>query len=70
MTAFTRSPIDTMPTTRPASTTGRWRTRLSVTSCMHCCTEVSGDTVSTCEVMMSRTGVSLEERPRRMTLRA
>jgi len=70
MTAFTRSPIDTMPTTRPASTTGRWRTRLSVTSCMHCSTEVSGDTVSTGVVMMSRTGVSLEERPSRITLRA
>jgi len=37
---------------------------------MHCSTEVSGDTVSTGVVMMSRTGVSLEERPSRITLRA
>src|SRR5438046_10389329 len=58
MTALTRSPIEIMPATRPASTTGRCRTRLSVTSCMHSCTVASGVTVSTGELMMSRTGVS------------
>lgn len=35
ITDFTRSPIDTTPTTRPPFTTGRWRIRFSVITARH-----------------------------------
>ena len=42
MTALTRSPMDSMPTTRPPFTTGKCRNRPSVMSCMQWCTVSSG----------------------------
>lgn len=39
---FTRSPIEIIPTSFFPSSTGRWRTRLSVISAMHCSTDCSG----------------------------
>ncbi len=44
MIDLTTSPIETKPTRRPSSMTGRCRTRLSVISAMHCQSVVSGAT--------------------------
>ena len=44
--------------------------RLSVTSCMQWSVESCGPTLITSAVMMSRTGVSFDERPCSTTLRA
>jgi len=70
ITAFTRSPIETIPINRLPSTAGRWRTRNSVHRRMHSSTLVPGETVVGAGVMISDTGVSREERPFRITLRA
>ena len=59
-----------MPTSLLLSSTGRWRTRSSVHSRMHSSTVVEGDTLVGAGVMMSDTGVSREEWPFRITLRA
>jgi uncharacterized protein len=70
MSAFTRSPIDTRPMRRSSSSTGRWRRRPSVMRAMQVATLSSGAAVWTGALITSRTRVSREARPRRMTLRA
>ena len=70
MTAFTRSPIDSTPTTLPPSTTGRCRNLRSVISIMQVLALSSGDTEVTGDDMICQTGVSALERPLRITLRA
>src|SRR5690606_19869025 len=70
ITAFTRSPIETRPTTRPFSSTGRWRMRRVVIRPLQVWAVSVGDTVTTWRVMICATGVSAEERPCRITLRA
>ena len=69
-TAFTRSPIDSMPSTRPPLVTGRCRIRRWVMICMQSSSDSDGGTVTTGELMICHTGVSLEERPSSTTLRA
>jgi hypothetical protein len=44
--------------------------RLCVITCMHCRTSSSGATVITGALMICQTGVSADDRPSRITLRA
>src|SRR6188768_653693 len=53
-----RSRIETIPSTRPPSTTGRWRKRPSIMIAIASGTLVPGDAVITCRLMRSETGVS------------
>src|SRR5580700_7072728 len=57
----TRSPIDTIPTGTPFSTTGRWRKRWFVIMDIHSSTVFSRVTKTTGLVMISLTNVSFED---------
>ena len=70
MMSFTRSPIEIRPISLPSSITGKWRSRFSVISAMHSSLVWSGCTYMTGRVMMSRNGVSLDERSISAILRA
>ncbi len=71
MTALTRSPIEMTPMMRSPSRTGRCRTWRWVISDMQVVGRCpSGATHSTGLDMMVLTGVSADERPCRITLRA
>ena len=68
MMSLTMSRIETMPTTRPSSTTGRWRMFFSVMRAMHSRVLARGVTQITLAVMISSTRVVSEERPLRIDL--
>ncbi len=70
MMSLTRSPIETIRTRLPASSTGRWRSRFSVTHAMHSALVWLGCTYITGLTMMSRTGVTFDERAISTILRA
>ena len=69
MMSLTMSRMDTMPITRPWSTTGRWRICLSLMSAMHSRAFVRGATWITFLVMISSTRVAFDARLCRITLR-
>jgi len=70
MTEFTRSPIETTPTTVLPSSTGRCRMRFFVMMCMHSPTVFFGETEITGLLMISDTCVSFDNRPWRITFLA
>ncbi len=70
ITEFTRSPIETTPSTTSSSTTGRCRIRLSVMIRMHSPTECCRVTEITGLLMISDTCVSFDDLPCRITFRA
>jgi hypothetical protein len=66
---LTTSPIETIPTTSPPSTTGTWRIRRSVIKAMHSSIGVSGFTTIRGEDMISPTVTSSPVGPLRATRR-
>ena len=70
MMSLTKSPMEMSPTSLSLSMIGRWRKRFSVISAMQTSLVCSGRTNRTGLDMMSRTGVSFDDRAMSTILRA